>query len=45
MWFTKVGAPVAATDGKDGELRDDDGGTDCCGDFFGGLDSETDVAF
>ena len=45
MWFTEVGAPVAAADGKDGELGDDDGGADGGGDFFGGLDAETDVAF
>lgn len=42
--FTKVGAPVAAADGDDGELRDDDGGANGSGDFLGGLDAETDVA-
>lgn len=41
---TEVGSPVAATDGDDGELGDDDGGTDGGRDFLGGLDAETDVA-
>ena len=45
MWLTEVGTPVAATDGDDGELGDDDGGADGGGDFLGGLDAETDVAF
>ena len=45
MRLTKVGAPVTATDGEDSELGDGDGGTDGGGDFLGGLDSETDVAF
>ena len=44
MWLTEVGAPVAATDGDDRELGDDNGGADGGGDFFGGLDAETDVA-
>jgi hypothetical protein len=43
VWFTEVGTPVAATDGQDGELGDDDGGTDGGCDFLGGLDAETDV--
>ena len=42
---TEVGTPVSAADGKHAELGDDDGGTDCGGDFFGGLDTKTDVAF
>lgn len=42
--LTEVVAPVAATDGDDGELGDDDGGADGRGDFLGGLDAETDVA-
>ena len=45
MWFTQVGAPVASADWEDGELGDDDGGADSGGDFFGGLDAETDVTF
>lgn len=45
MWFTKVGTPVAATDGQDGQLSDDDGGANSGCDFFRGLDAETDVAF
>jgi hypothetical protein len=43
--LTEVGAPVAAADGEDGELGDDDGGADSGSDFLGGLDAETDVAF
>ena len=41
----EVGAPVAAADGQDGQLGDDDGGADGGGDFFGGLDAQADVAF
>jgi hypothetical protein len=41
---TEVGTPVAATDGDDAELGDDDGGTDGGGHLLGGLDAETDVA-
>jgi len=42
--LSEVGAPVAATDGNDGQLGDDDGSADGGCDFLGGLDSETDVA-
>ncbi len=45
MRFTEVGTPVASSDGKDGEFGDDDSGTNGSCDFFGGLDTETDVAF
>jgi hypothetical protein len=45
VWFTEVGAPVAAADREDGELGDDDGCADGGSNFFGGLDAETDVAF
>jgi hypothetical protein len=41
--LTKVGTPVPTSNGNDTELCDDDGGTDCGGDFLGGLDSQTDV--
>lgn len=41
---TEVGTPVAATDGDDAELGDDDGGADGGGHLLGGLDAETDVA-
>lgn len=41
---TKVVAPVATTDGDDGELGNDDSGTDSGSNFLGGLDTETDVA-
>lgn len=44
MWLTEVGTPVTSSDWDDGELGDDDGGADGCGDFLGGLDAETDVA-
>lgn len=42
--LTKVGTPVTATDGDNGELGDDDGSADGSCDFLGGLDAETDVA-
>lgn len=45
MWFTEVGAPVATTNWEDGELGDDNGGTDGGCDFLAGFDAETDVAF
>lgn len=37
--------PVSTTNGKDRELGNDNGGTDGCRDFLGGLDAETDVTF
>jgi hypothetical protein len=43
--LTEVGTPVTSSDGNDTELGDDDGGTDSSSDFFGGLDTETDVTF
>lgn len=43
MGLTEVGAPVAASDGNDAQLCDDDGGADGGRDFLGGLDAETDV--
>lgn len=42
--LTEVGAPVASSDGEDGEFGDDDGGADGGRDFLRGLDAETDVA-
>jgi hypothetical protein len=42
--LTEVGTPVTSSDGQNAELGDDDGGSDGSSDFFGGLDSETDVA-
>jgi hypothetical protein len=45
MRLTEVGTPVTTSDGKDGELGDDDGGADGGCDFLGGLDAETNVAF
>lgn len=45
MRLTQVGAPIAATDGDDGEFGDNDGGADGCGYFFRGLDAEADVSF
>lgn len=44
MRLTEVGAPVSSPDGNDGELGNDDGGTDGSSDFLGRLDTETDVA-
>ena len=44
MWLTKVGAPVASSDGKNGELGDNDSSTDSGCDFLGGFDAETDMA-
>jgi hypothetical protein len=41
---TQVGAPVAATDGDDAQLGDDDGGADGGGNLLGGLDAQADVA-
>lgn len=43
MRLTEVGAPVSAANGDDAQLGDDDGGANGSGDFFGGLDAETDV--
>ena len=43
MRLTEVGTPVTTSDRKDRELGDDDGGADGGCDFFGGLDTETDV--
>lgn len=45
MWLTKIGTPVASTNREDRELCDDDGGTDGGCDFFGGLDSKSDMTF
>jgi len=42
--LTEVGTPVTSSDGNDGELGNDDGGTDGGRDFLGGLDTETNVA-
>lgn len=44
MGSTKVVAPVAAADGDDAELGDDDRRTDGGGNLLRGLDAETDVA-
>lgn len=43
MRLTEVGTPVTSSDGQDREFGDDDGGTDGGCDFFGGLDTETNV--
>jgi hypothetical protein len=43
--LTQVRAPVTTSDWEDGELGDDDCGADGGRDFFGCLDTETDVAF
>lgn len=44
MGFTKVGTPVASSNGQDGKFGNDDGGPDGSCDFFRCLDTETDVA-
>lgn len=44
MRLTKVGAPVAATDGDDAQLRNDYGRANGSGHFLGRLDAETNVA-
>jgi hypothetical protein len=44
VWLTKVGTPVTSSDGQDTEFGDDDGSTDGSSNFFGGLDSEANVA-
>ena len=43
MWVTKIGTPVPPTDGKHGQLCNDDGRTDSSGDFLGGLNTEPNV--
>ena len=45
MRFTKVGTPVASSNGEDGEFSDDYSSTDGSRDFLGGLDAETNVTF
>jgi len=41
---SEFGAPVASSDGNDGELGQDDGGADGVGHLFGALDAEADVS-
>ena len=45
MRLTEIGAPVAAADGHDGQLGDDDGGADGGRHLLGGLDTDPDVPF
>ena len=45
MRVTQRCTPISSSDWQDTQLSDDDGGADGSGDFFGGLDAETDVAF
>lgn len=45
MRVTKRCTPVPSSNRQDTQFRDDDGGADSGGYFFGGLDAETDVAF
>ena len=45
MWVTKGSTPVPSSDWEDAEFGDNDGCTDCCSDFFRGLDAEPDVTF
>merc|ERR1719497_169968 len=44
MGLTELVAPVAATDGDDRQLGQDDGTADGGGDFLGALDAKADVA-
>lgn len=44
MGETKVGTPVTTPHGNHAELSNDNGGADGSRDFFGSLDTETDVA-
>lgn len=44
VWLSEVGAPVSATDWDDGELGDNDGGADGCGNLLGSLDAKSDVS-
>jgi len=43
--LTEIGSPITTTDGKDGELSNDDGSTDGGCDFLRSLDPKTDVTF
>jgi hypothetical protein len=45
VWFTEVGAPVAATDREDGEFGNNNGSADRGSNFLAGFDSQTDVTF
>ncbi len=44
MGVSEISTPVSTTNGEHAKLGNDDGGTDGGGYFFGGLDSEPDVA-
>jgi hypothetical protein len=41
---TKIGTPVTSPDWQNAQLCDDDSGTDSSCDFFGGLDTESNVS-
>jgi hypothetical protein len=41
--FTEVGTPVASSDWQDTKFGDNNGGTNRSGDFFRGLDTQTNV--
>lgn len=43
MRVTKVGTPVASSDGQNADLGDHDSGADSGSHFLGGLDTETNV--
>ena len=45
MRSTEIGTPVTSSNGQDGEFGDDNGGTNGGGNFFRGLDTETNVTF
>jgi hypothetical protein len=44
MRFSKFGTPVASSDWDDREFSEDDSRSDSVGDFFGALDTESDVS-
>lgn len=45
MRVPQIGTPISSSNWQHAEFGYDDGGTDGCSDFFGGLDPETNMAF
>lgn len=45
MGFTKSSTPVTSSHGDDGQLGENDGATDGCGDFLRALDTESNMTF
>ena len=44
VWLSNLVAPVASTHRDDGQLGQDDGPTDGCGNFLGALHAQTHMA-